>query len=568
MKWYAPFYLFFSMLIVGSAFGQDTNQQDTLVSVDSVNQYVSVVSPSGYPVVVGEDTLFYLTRSQGSMSAEERALIVSERLKRILEEPDRDFQPVRIVPDSLTLSIRYGDRLIMTLVPADSTIDFAELRSTAVERAQTIQSVLNQDSAVVARTESAIKTIDWKALGIGILLALAVSLIFWLAARYIGRGVVSLQNKLNQWRDTRIPALRMQKFQIASSSQVTDALIGLTKILRIVAILILIYFYIPLIFSFFPWTRGFATTLFGYILSPVKSVLLAIVSYLPDLFFLIVIGGLTHLLLKLVHRFFIALARGYITFSGFYKDWAIPTYKIVRFLIIAFALVVAFPYLPGSSSPAFKGISIFFGVLFSLGSTSAVANIVAGAVITYMRPFKIGDRVKIADTTGDVIEKTLLVTRIQTIKNVEVTIPNATVLASHIINFSASASDDGLILYTTVTIGYDVPRITVENLLLEAARATKGVVENPAPFVLLTSLNDYHISYELNAAIKDSHIMAQINSDLNANIIDKFNEAGVEIMSPGYTAVRDGNRTAIPDDYLPKEYSPPAFRFWPWSKKD
>lgn len=555
-------------MIQGLALCQDSSKSATVQLPDSIHQTELNLKQTGYPVVVGEDTLFFLYRPLGSYSAEERALVVSERLRKILEEPDHDLQPVRVVPDSLNLSIRYGDRLIMTLVPADSTVGQAELRSTAIEQARAIQSVLDTDSTVLAQTESAIKAVDWKALGIGVLLALAVSLLFWLTARYLGRGDIRLQNKLNQWRETRIPALRIQKFQMASSSQVTDALIGLTKILRVVAVLILIYFYIPLVFSFFPWTRGFATTLFGYILSPVKLVLSAIVSYLPDLFFLIVIGVMTHLVLKLVHRFFIALARGYITFAGFYKDWAIPTYKIVRFLIVAFALVVAFPYLPGSNSPAFRGISIFFGVLFSLGSTSAVANIVAGAVITYIRPFKIGDRVKIADTTGDVIEKTLLVTRIQTIKNVEVTIPNATVLGSHIVNYSASASDEALILYTTVTIGYDVPRKTVEQLLLDAARATKGVVDDPAPFVLVTGLNDYHISYEINAAVKDSHTMAQVNSDLNANIIDKFNEAGVEIMSPGYTAVRDGNKSAIPDPYLPKEYSPPAFRFWPWSKKD
>ena len=249
----------------------------------------------------------------------------------------------------------------------------------------------------------------------------------------------------------------------------------------------------------------------------------------------------------------------------FYEDCSRPTYKIVRFLIIAFAAIFVFPYLPGSSSPVFQGISVFIGVLFSLGSTSAIGNIVAGTVITYMRPFKIGDRVKIADTVGDVVEKTLLVTRIRTIKNVDVTVPNAMVLGSHIINFSSSANDRGLILHTGVTIGYDVPWAEVHKLLIAAAEATDNVMKEPKPFVYQTSLDDSYVSYELNAYTDKPNIMARIYSELHQNIQDKFNEAQVEILSPRYSSIRDGNTTTVPDEYLPKSYSPPGFRVFPWT---
>ena len=220
-----------------------------------------------------------------------------------------------------------------------------------------------------------------------------------------------------------------------------------------------------------------------------------------------------------------------------------------------------FPYLPGADSPAFKGISVFLGVLFSLGSTSAIGNIVAGVILTYMRAFSLGDRVQIADTMGDVVEKTLLVTRIRTIKNVDITIPNAMVLGSHITNYSSSSQQYGLILHTTVTIGYDAPWRQVHQLLIDAATATENILQLPAPFVLQTSLDDFYVSYQINAYTDRPALMARTYSELHQNIQDRFNEARVEIMSPHYSTLRDGNQTTIPPDYLPDDYRTPGFKF-------
>ena len=260
---------------------------------------------------------------------------------------------------------------------------------------------------------------------------------------------------------------------------------------------------------------------------------------------------------------FFEIQTGRISFSGFHKDWAQPTFKLSRFLVIVIAVVMVSPYLPGFGSPAFQGLSVFFGILLSLGSTAAIANIVAGAALTYMRPFNVGDRVKIADTMGDVLEKTLLVTRIRTVKNVEVTIPNSMVLGSHMINFSSEAKEGRLILFTSVTIGYDVPWRQVQELLIEAAKVTDGIVTEPTPFVLQTSLNDFSVTYELNVYTADAQHLLRIQSELHANIQDKFNEAGVEIMSPTYSALRDGNQATIPEDYLPKTYEAKSFRILP-----
>jgi small-conductance mechanosensitive channel len=222
--------------------------------------------------------------------------------------------------------------------------------------------------------------------------------------------------------------------------------------------------------------------------------------------------------------------------------------------------VVIFPYLPGSKSPAFQGISIFLGILLSLGSTSAVAHAVAGTILTYMRPFQLGDRVRISEVVGDVVEKNLLDTRIQTIKNEIITIPNANILNGQMWNYSTSARENNLILHTTVTIGYDAPWRTVHELLIGAALSTQGIQQQPRPFVLQTALNDFYVSYELNAYTADACRMIQIYSSLHQNIQDRFNEAGVEIMSPHYSQIRDGSTVTIPEAYRPSGYQAPGIR--------
>ena len=276
-------------------------------------------------------------------------------------------------------------------------------------------------------------------------------------------------------------------------------------------------------------------------------------GYVPNLFFMAGIIILTRYAVKGLKFLFKAVEQGRLTLPGVTPDLAMITYRIVRFLVLAFAVVMTYPYLPGSQSEAFKGVSIFVGILFSLGSTSAVANAVAGLSLIYMRAFQVGDRVKIGDTVGDVLEMKMNVTRIRTIKNVEVTLSNKQVLESPIVNFSTEARTRGLILHTSVTIGYDTPWRTVHRLLAEAALKTEPILKEPAPFVLQTALNDFYVSYELNAYTDQPNRMVLIYSDLHQQIQDTFNEAGVEIMSPHYTQLRDGSRTAIPDPYLPEE---------------
>ncbi len=389
-------------------------------------------------------------------------------------------------------------------------------------------------------------TVLTAAIGIGIYKSLKMAMEF-------------LRNNISGWKGSIIKPFKLKTVSILTEDQIVEILKKTVLALHVALNLLLLYLFIPIVFSYFEFTRTWADTLFGYILEPLKTVFFSFIGFIPNLFFIVVIIFINRYVIKLARLFFDEVARGNISLPGFHRDWADPTFKIVRSLIIVFTLIVVFPYLPGSESEAFKGISIFLGILFSLGSTSVVANVVAGTILTYMYAFKIGDRVKIGDTTGDVIEKTLLVTRIKTIKNIVITIPNSIVMGSHIINYSTSAEKEGLILNTTVTLGYDVPWRKVHETLAAAALATGNIMKEPAPFVLQTSLDDFYVSYELNCYTDAPGAMARTYSELHQNIQDRCNEAKIEILSPHYAAARDGNATTIPAEYLPATYQAPPF---------
>lgn len=330
------------------------------------------------------------------------------------------------------------------------------------------------------------------------------------------------------------------------------------QILRVMLLVLAVYGYAAFVLGLFAVTSTWVGSIVEMLVTPVRQVGDTVVGYLPNLFAIIVILAVTYAIVKAVRWTASEIGKGTVTLPGFYPEWAAPTYKIVRFLIIVFCAVVLFPYLPGSGSPAFQGISIFVGVLFSLGSSGAVSNIVSGVVLTYTRAFRVGDMVKISDTTGTVVEKTLLVTRVRTVKNVDITIPNSMVLGSHITNFSSSGNT--LIVHTSVTIGYEVPWRVVHELLLEAANRSSSLLKNPPPFVHQTSLEDFYVEYELNAFTALPNTMAATYTELHQNIQDVFNERGVEIMSPHYRAVRDGNQVAIPAEHVPEDYEAPRLR--------
>ena len=387
--------------------------------------------------------------------------------------------------------------------------------------------------------------------------ATVLAAVLWLLLRFLFRR---LARRVESWRGTLLRPVKFQDQEILSDAETTQLALGVLRAVRWVTGATLLYAYASFVFRLFPATRGVADALVGYVIDAARTIGAAIVGYLPNVVFLIALFFVAKYALLFARLVFDGIAGGRIRIAGFEADWAPPTFKIVRFLMIVFLIVVAFPYLPGHQSPAFQAVSIFLGVLLSLGSTGAVANVVSGIVLTYTRAFQIGDRVQIADALGDVVEKTMFVTRIRTPKNVDVTIPNAEVLGNHIMNFSAQAATGGLIVHTAVTIGYDTPWKQVETLLLEAAGETEGLLGEPVPFVLQTALDDFYVHYELNAYTREAKRLPSIYSALHRNIQERFHSAGVEIASPHLGTLRDGNAANIPADKLPADRRAGAFR--------
>lgn len=282
---------------------------------------------------------------------------------------------------------------------------------------------------------------------------------------------------------------------------------------------------------------------------------MGLVHALPDLAFLAVLFFVIRFLLRLTRMFFEATSRGAVSMAGFDPEWAAPTYRIARILIISFALIVAYPYLPGSGSEAFKGVSLFIGVIFSLGSSGAIANIIAGYSLTYRRAYKVGDRIKIGDVVGDVDKIRLQVTHIRSSKNEEIVIPNSVILHSNVLNYSSMAKQHGLILHTTVGIGYETPWREVEAMLLQAAEKTEGILREPPPFILENELGDFAVTYELNVYSDEPTKQPRIYAALHRNILDVFNEYGVQIMTPSYVADPPEPKLVPKDNWFAKPAS-------------
>jgi small-conductance mechanosensitive channel len=506
--------------------------------------------PPPAPVVLEGKTLFRIGEPALGVPAEERARAISQGLGKLVENRAIRTDSITVIEDEIASLVVAEGVLLFRVFDRDAAAEGVTRQALAARYAESVRAAIDEHNAAFS-----FRGLLVAAIYAVIATALLVLLLFLFHLLF-----PRLYAGIRSAGETRIRSVRLGSYELLQASRLVGTLVALVRWFRILTTALLVYVWLLFVLSRFPWTRGISDAILGYILDPLRHFGAAILAALPDLFVLAIIGVITYYVCRFTRFFFDEVERGRIVLPGFYADWAIPTFKIVRFFIIAFALTVAFPFIPGSKSEAFKGVSIFLGVLFSLGSTSTIANVMAGLSITYMRAFKVGDRVRIGDTMGDVIDQTLLVTHIRTIKNEDITVPNSMVLNAHIVNYSARAKDEGLILHTAVTIGYDAPWRTVHELLIEAARKTPRVLVDPKPFVLQTALNDFYVTYELNAHTDEPREMVNTYSALHRNIQDTFNEAGVEIMSPHYTQLRDGNRTAIPDPYLPPGYVPGSLR--------
>ena len=494
----------------------------------------------GVPVVVEGDTLFYLYAKRGGHTPQQRAEMdaaaILELGKRFNLRPDSLYME----SSDIVTDLMYDNKVIASFIDQDGLWENCTRDRLAAHNRKVIVDKLKE-----MKDEHGLWQLGKRILYFVLVLVgqyFLFRLTIWLFKK--------LKVRIQRLKDTKLKPFSIQDYELLDTQKQVNLLIFLSNLLRYIIMFLQLLLTVPLLFSIFPQTKSLAFQLFSYIWIPVKSIFTSVVEYIPNLFTIFVIWYAVKYLVRFVHYLANEVKSERLKIRGFYSDWAEPTFHIIRFLLYAFMIAMIYPYLPGSKSGVFQGISVFVGLIVSLGSSTVIGNIIAGLVITYMRPFKLGDRIQLNETTGNVIEKTPLVTRIRTPKNEVVTIPNSFIMSSHTVNYSTSAREYGLIIHSEVSIGYDIPWRQTHQLLIEAALNTPGVIDDPRPFVLETSLSDWYPVYQVNAYIKEADRLADIYSDLHQNIQDKFNEAGIEIMSPHYVATRDGSQSTIPKDDL------------------
>lgn len=508
----------------------------------------------GYPVVLDGNELFRVKQGvPGVVSAQERASVINERLLQVAHDEFISLDTIRVEEQDNASVVLGGDTVLFTVREGDQEGNLSR-QAMADKSVQIIQSAVAQYRS----DRSAKQVIQGIAFAVLSTIALVCFLIF--LQRFISRLLI----KIRAARRADELDLRVQNLQLLGSNASGYLLSGIVRITRLALVLGSFYLYIPFVLSQFPATRAIGRSIFNDIIYRINQLVTAFVQYLPNLAIIAFIVFLTYYIIQFTKLVITELGRDD-AYPWFYQEWIEPTNRLAIILLSAIACILAAPYLPGFNSPAFQGVSLFVGALFTLGSSSAVANAIADVILIYTRAFRIGDVICVGETTGEVVEKSLFVTRILSFKKEVITVPNASVLNSNVINFNAASRgfNNCLVLHTTITLGYDVPWRTIHEVLIQAANATPGVLAEPGPFVLQTALNDFNVAYELNAYSDRPQLMPKIYSELHQNIQDYCNAAGIEILSPTYSAIRDGNHSTIPANYLPSDYVPPAFHVHP-----
>ena len=507
-----------------------SQQSDTLLAV----------RPAPVPVVVEGDTLFCIYSGQGGLTAARRAKNVQDAILQAGKSLSFGSDTIHIEEGPYLTDIMYGEEIVFGITDRDA----AWLGIARAELAQQYGAPISEKIKELKKSYGILQTLKRAGLSI---LVIAVQILLVRLSFYAFR---KLRRQIVRLKQNKLKPIVIRDYEFLNTRRQCIVLLFFSQILKWLVVFLQLMFSVPMLFSIFPQTKAIAAILFSYVSEPVKMIFWAIVKYIPNLFIIIIIYLCIRYTIKGVRYISQEIESGKLKINGFYPDWAQPTFNIIRFLLYAFMVAMIYQYLPGSQSDVFKGISVFVGLIVSLGSTTVIGNIIAGFVITYMRPFKIGDRIKLNDTEGNVIEKTPFVTRLRTPKNEIVTIPNAFIMSSHTTNYSASAREYGLIIHTDVGFGYEVPRQQARQLLIQAALETTGVESHPQPFVLETALAESYPIYQINAYVKEVDRLPAIYSELNQRIHDLSHEAGMELLLPRYYAQRDGNLPVMPPEYL------------------
>jgi small-conductance mechanosensitive channel len=513
---------------------------------------VAAEAPPTQPVptapVVLDGAVVFRVRGASAYPAAERAQAISERIAAFAADRSLATRELKITEVADRSLVQVRDQVLVVAVDADAMHEgltrqlvaelFLARITEAVDR-------YRQDRTPAALARSAI-------------LALVATLLLALIIFGTRRGFTQLNAIAERHYQARVEKFKSETRRIVQAERLKTAIHGTVSTASLFLQVVLILGYLEFVLALWPWTRPFTERVLDVVIDPLRTMGAAVLGAIPGLVFITILVLIMRYVLKVARLFFSGIAEGNVTLADFDRDWAWPTYRIVRLLIIAFAVVVAYPYIPGSDSSAFKGLSVLLGVIFSLGSTSVIANTIAGYTLVYRRAFKVGDRVRIGEHVGVIVEMRVQVTHLRSLKNEDIVIPNSIVLTSVAVNYSALALKQGLILHTTVGIGYETPWRQVESMLIEAAHRTPDLLQAPSPFILQKSLGDFCVMYELNVYCDQPHQSERLYTVLHQNILDVFNEHGVQIMTPAYVSDPAIPKVVAREDwYLPPATPPP-----------
>lgn len=506
--------------------------------IDSLRSYLP-----GVKLVVEGDTLFTLYDRKGGMRPEERVKNIRDAILESGKSMKFIVDTVYVFEGDYTTDIMAGSSVIMSVTDNDAIWQNTTRQELGAQYCVIIKNKINELHDEYGMQQK-LKGLIYAA-AILLLLIILINITNWLYRRW--------RLRITRFLLKRVHPLAVKDYEVLNTHRIGVVFLTTFNVVRYTIILLLLFVCIPILFSIFPETESLAFRIIGYVWNPFVGIVKSVISFLPKFIQIVVIIICFRYLVKGIRYLMNEIGSGRLKITGFYADWAEPTYFILRVLCYSFMIVMIWPLLPSSNSEVFQGVSVFIGIIVSLGSSSIIGNVMAGMVMTYMRPFHVGDFIKYGDTEGFVIEKTMLVTRIRTRKNNVITIPNSSLMTSQTTNYTFSAQNFGLVVHTKVTIGYDMRWQEIRQLLLDAAHATKGLRQHPEPFVLVTALDDYYVEYEVNAYTSQYDKLPIIYSELHHNILDSFHSHGVEIMSPHIYAHRTDLELQIPKDQQKKQ---------------
>ncbi|MBL4768485.1 MAG: mechanosensitive ion channel [Rhodobacteraceae bacterium] len=480
------------------------------------------------PVVIDGVSIFSV-RGTTALPADKRAENVQNQLLAIAEASEETSVKVEFEPGELGFRILADGQLVSITTNADAEYEkvdlfvLASIQSKAVEKAILDYRAGRTDEA---RVHSAYVVLAWT-------VGFAAMTLILLRLRK------SIPRRVERFVEAKFSDVQTATKDVVKSHAVAALARYFVQFFILIIIFASFYYYLSLILLSFAETKPFAQLLITYVTSPVFNILKGFVAFIPNMITIGIVVAMTRGLIKGSFIFFQNIEAGTISIKNFEKHWIWPTYNIVRVTLMLIAAIICFPFIPGAESEAVKGLTLLVGVMVSLGSNSVVSNVLAGLFVIYRRSMNIGDRIRVGEHVGDVVKIKLMETYIKSIKNELISIPNGQILNSDVINYSSKIDGRGLLLHTTVGIGYEEPRAKVEAMLIEAAKRTPNLKNSPTPFVLCSALADYAVNYQINAYTTRGSIMPKITSDLHSNIIDVFNENGVQIMTPSYIADTD-----------------------------